>query len=239
MGADHLVQETALLLLSNGFTFPVSTSFLQGPPGGVVPPPGVAFDLRVGPVVALFLLISAVDHFLLASPVGFPWYRGNLRRGINPARWYEYALSASVMIVLIAMLNGIYDYAALTGLFALTAVMNLCGLLMERESTGREKRGVDWAPFVVGCVAGVVPWLVFVVQVIGAESRSGGGVPTFVYAILVSIFLLFNSFALNMWLQYRRIGPWREYLFGESAYILLSLVAKSALAWQIFARTLQ
>ncbi|MDH5294973.1 MAG: hypothetical protein OEW91_14955, partial [Acidimicrobiia bacterium] len=34
------------------------------------------------------------------------------------------------------------------------------------------------------------------------------------------------------------IGRWRDYLFGERFYILLSLVAKSALAWQVFGGTL-
>jgi hypothetical protein len=46
-------------------------------------------------------------------------------------------------------------------------------------------------------------------------------------------------FAINMVLQYRKVGPWRDYLFGERVYILLSLTAKSALAWQVFAGTLR
>jgi hypothetical protein len=41
-----------------------------------------------------------------------------------------------------------------------------------------------------------------------------------------------------MYLQYRRVGPWRDYLFGEKGYMILSLVAKSALAWQVFGGTL-
>ncbi len=64
------------------------------------------------------------------------------------------------------------------------------------------------------------------------------GVPTFVYGIIISLFLLFNSFALNMALQYAKVGRWRSYLFGEKGYLILSLVAKSLLAWQIFANTL-
>jgi hypothetical protein len=98
---------------------------------------------------------------------------------------------------------------------------------------------VNWSPFLLGCLAGIVPWIVIAYQVIGSENRAqGDGVPTFVYGIIVSLFLLFNSFALNMVLQYRRIGPWRDYLFGERAYIVLSATAKSLLAWQIFANTL-
>lgn len=67
----------------------------------------------------------------------------------------------------------------------------------------------------------------------GAESP-----PTFVYAIIITIFVFFNCFALNQWLQYRGIGKWKDYVHGEVVYIVLSLVAKSLLAWQIFANTL-
>ena len=62
--------------------------------------------------------------------------------------------------------------------------------------------------------------------------------PAFVYAIFVSLFVFFNTFAVNMILQDARIGPWRAYLFGEYVYVALSLVAKSLLAWQVFANTL-
>lgn len=55
----------------------------------------------------------------------------------------------------------------------------------------------------------------------------------------VSIFLFFNVFAVNMFLQYKKVGPWKDYLFGERVYVFLSLFAKSALAWQVFAGTLR
>ena len=63
--------------------------------------------------------------------------------------------------------------------------------------------------------------------------------PAFVYAIFASLFVFLNVFAINMLLQFRRVGPWRKYLFGERVSMLLSLFAKSALAWQVFAGTLQ
>jgi hypothetical protein len=108
---------------------------------------------------------------------------------------------------------------------------------MELQNQGRER--VNWTPFILGCVAGVVPWVVISLYLLAPASRSVGDVPTFVYAIYVSLFLFFNVFAVNMFLQYKKIGPWRDYLFGERVYILLSLTAKSALAWQVFAGTLR
>ena len=59
------------------------------------------------------------------------------------------------------------------------------------------------------------------------------------YAITVVELVLFFSFALNMALQYLQVGRWRDYLTGESTYIVLSLTAKSLLAWLIFANVLR
>jgi hypothetical protein len=131
------------------------------------------------------------------------------------------------------MLTGISDIAALIALFAVNAAMILFGLLFERyEQPGAP----NWLAFFFGCLVGAVPWLAIGIYLWGPGNDAAP--PGFVYAIFVSLFLFFNSFALNMWLQYRRIGRWRDYLFGERVYILLSLTAKSALAWQVFGGTL-
>ena len=50
--------------------------------------------------------------------------------------------------------------------------------------------------------------------------------------------ILFFSFGLNQWLQYRGVGRWTDYGYGEKVYLVLSLVAKSLLAWQIFGGSL-
>jgi hypothetical protein len=42
-----------------------------------------------------------------------------------------------------------------------------------------------------------------------------------------------------MYLQYKKVGKWSDYLYGEQVYIILSLVAKSALAWQVYAGVFQ
>jgi hypothetical protein len=80
----------------------------------------------------------------------------------------------------------------------------------------------------------VVPWVLVGIYVAGAPQ-----VPGFVYAITATQFVLFFSFALNMALQYREVGRWRDYVVGEVSYITLSLVAKSLLAWLIFANVLR
>ena len=156
---------------------------------------------------------------------------------MNKARWIEYSFSASLMIWIIAMLTGIYDIGTLIALFTLTMVMNLMGLMMEIHNQTTKK--TDWTSYIIGCIAGFVPWLVIFISLISAQVYSGGDVPDFVIIIFITIAVFFNLFAINMILQYKKIGKWADYLYGEKMYIVLSLVAKSALAWQVFAGTLQ
>jgi hypothetical protein len=237
VGVVHLVQAIAILALSNDFSLPITASFLAGPPGSDFTPPEVLWNVPIGPAVAAFLLLAAIDHLLMAAPGIWQWYSDNLSREINKARWWEYSISASLMIVLIALVTGVSDVGAIVAIAGVNAAMILLGLVM--ETVNRRGAPVNWSPFVFGCIAGAVPWIVIAIQVIGAETRAdGGGIPTFVYGIIVSLFVLFNSFAVNMVLQYKQVGPWRSYLYGEKVYILLSLVAKTGLAWQIFANTL-
>lgn len=239
MALLHSAQGVLMLLLSTDFSLPVTTSFLEFDEVSekLVATDNTLLDLRIAPLVASFLFISAFAHLALTLPGLYQWYVRNLRLGINYARWYEYALSASVMIVVIAMLTGMYDLGSLILIFALNAAMISFGLLMEIQNHGAAE--VNWTPFILGSIAGSIPWIVIGLYLLAPASRSIGDVPTFVYAIYVSLFVWFNMFAVNMFLQYRKIGPWRDYLFGERMYIILSLTAKSLLAWQVFAGTLR
>ncbi|MGE0571691.1 MAG: heliorhodopsin HeR [Dehalococcoidia bacterium] len=232
MGSLHAVSAALMLALSNDFSLPVTAAFADGPPGQSNPALETLFSIPLGPMMAAFLGLSALGHFAVASPWGYPLYSGWLRRGINPARWIEYSLSASIMIVAIALLPGITDFNALIGLFAVNAAMIFFGWQMELENEGAPK--VRWSSFVFGSVLGIIPWVAIGLQIAGA----GSDVPPFVYGIFVTLFVLFNTFAINMFLQYAKVGPWRDYLFGERVYMWLSLIAKSLLAWQVFTNTL-
>jgi hypothetical protein len=243
LAALHAVQGLAILAISFAkspvVTAPVVSSYLTFDPATstLVPAQRALFDLPIGPAVALFFFLSAVAHFSLAFPAR-RWYERSLARGQNPARWIEYALSSSVMIVVIATLSGIQEVGTLVAIFGVNAAMNLFGWSMEAANEGRTR--TQWLHFVFGCIAGVVPWLVISIALATAATAPGAApIPGFVIAIFVSLFVFFNVFAINMVLQYRKVGRWADYLYGERAYMLLSLVAKTLLAWQVFAGTLR
>ena len=239
LGLLHLAQGILMLILSSSFALPVVTNFLYFNPATrtLLPRPETLVEVRIGPAVAAFLFLSSIAHFAVASPWVYPWYSRRVRTGANPARWAEYSLSSSLMIVIIAMLVGIYDIAALIAIFGVNACMILFGWVMERYNQGRH--GVDWLAYWFGVFAGAVPWIAIGIYLFGAGAGTSARPPAFVYFIYGSIFLFFSVFALNMVLQLRQTGRWRNVLFGETVYMLLSLFAKSALAWQVFAGTLR
>jgi len=107
------------------------------------------------------------------------------------------------------------------------------------ETHNQYTKKVDWTAFIYGSIAGIVPWIVIVLYFVGSINSSDAKPPAFVYAIVPSLFVFFNIFAVNMVLQYKKVGPWKDYLFGERVYIILSLTAKTLLAWQIFGGTLR
>jgi hypothetical protein len=243
MGILHLLQGGLMVYLFltiakfNAFRLPMQSNFLTFDTVAMrlVTDTKLVWSVPFALCVAVFLFLSAIAHFIIAAPGTNDIYNRGLTNHINPFRWYEYALSSSVMIVLIAMLLGMYDIGALILLFALNASMNLFGLLMEKLNQNREK--TSWIPFWYGTIAGLVPWIVVFLYAFGNSDLSK--VPWFVYAIFGSYFVFFNLFPINMVLQYKKVGKWRDYLYGERGYIILSLVAKSMLAWLAFAGAMQ
>ncbi len=228
VGLILAVQAVMIAVLTNNFSLPVTSTFMNGPPG-TAPELNTLFSISTGWGVFAFLAISAGALLIIASPPVFPWYKRNLLQSRNYGRWIEYFFSSSIMIVLISQITGISDIAALLAIFGINASMILFGVLQEKyEKPGKP----SWLPFLFGSFAGVIPWIAIVIYVVAPGLTVSP--PGFVYGIIVSLFLFFNCFAINMVLQYKKVGPWRDYLFGEKVYIILSLTAKALLAWQVF-----
>ncbi len=244
MGLFHLVQGFIMLFLATNIiqkiaefqpeiiqfyqTYNVTTQTLETASK-------VLFKLPFGILVASFLLISACAHGIIT--LMSKKYFNDLEIGINRFRWFEYAVSSSIMITLISTLFGIYDIATLLLIFVLNAMMNLFGLLMEQVNSGKEKNKVHWGPFIWGGIAGIAPWIAILMYMFGTGNFDM--IPWFVWAIVGTYFVAFNTFPINMILQYKRVGKWKDYIYGERVYIVLSLVAKSILAWLVLFGAMQ
>jgi Heliorhodopsin len=227
----HFAQAIGIFVLTGKFAITVTSAFPEGPPGTRMPNPASLFKVPVGIAVGVFLLLAALDHLLTATVLRSV-YESDLRRGINRFRWLEYSVSATIMVVLLSFYSGVTNINAITAIIGANVAMILFGWLQElMNPPGRTTTTMK--PFWFGTIAGIAPWISIVFNVIGSKT-----VPGFVYGIIITEAIFFFSFALNQWLQYKSIGKWADYAFGEKTYLVLSLVAKSLLAWQIYGGSL-
>lgn len=214
----HLAQAVLVLVVAGDVVLPITHHV------GAADRPWL--DVSVGVLMAAYFVAAALNHGLSATLL-HRVYAADLRDGRNRVRWAEYAVSAPILMLLIALFTGVTDVTPLVVIGAATLVMIVCGWMQEAlNPPGR--RTTTMVPFWSGVVAALVPWSIVAVQMIGASGDQEFGL-----SIFLSLSILWASFGVNQWLQYRQVGPWADYLYGEQTYLVLSLVAKSALAWQI------
>lgn len=239
LAALYVVQAAAILIVSIVQQYPVTTNFLgldtfmSQAKGHQVFAGGMhhLFDVNMAWLVAAFLLFAAVAHGLAATKLRST-YEKDLKNGINKIRWIEYAFSASVMLVVMALLGGVYDAASLLMIIALTAAANLLWLTSEAQHQKAHQSG--WFHFIFGCATGIVPWVVLAVYLLSSHLY-GSGMPAFVAWVYLSLFILFAAAGANLYLWLHKSRSWTNYVFVERIYMIISLVAKTALAWQVFA----
>ena len=189
------------------------------------------FDLNLVYVIAAFMLISALSYALTVTRYK-KLYEQDLKANINHIRWIGFAVSSALMMIVISIVAGVYDVSTLTLIGGLTAVAALLGLLLETV------RPANWFNYWLGLGAAIFAWKVPLTY-LWSSHVWGSGVPTYVYWLVISMLLLSASLIINTGFQRQKIGHWENYLFGERMFIILNLVAQTALAWQIYAGTLR
>lgn len=195
------------------------------------------FDVNLAWLVAAIFIISAIVHVLIATKYR-KRFEADLAKETNKARWIEQGLVYGTTMLVVALLVGIFDISALIMVFSLTAIMHMCGLVMEHV---KDKRGmVSKTLLYISVKAGLVPWAVLAIYLIGSSKYSdGASTPAYVYYVVASMFVLVGGFAVNMYLQKEKRGKWADYMYGEKVYMVLGFVSSAALAWQVYAGALR
>lgn len=232
VGLILLIQSLVIWLLSSTFTLPVTTNYLEssGIGNSLVHVTKEIFRVQTAHILVIFLLVPSIMHLIIALPGVFSKYKKLIEDKYNPLRWLEYSLTAPLMIVLLAMLSGIFDFSTLILLFTVSVSMLLFGANMEVINRNLEK--VHWSSFIFGSILGIVPWIIIWMHIAGARDVSL--IPSYTIITFFSLLAFFAFFPLNMFLYYKKIGPWKDYEFTETCFVMLSLCSKSALAWQVF-----
>lgn len=243
----QLAEAAAILALSTTKTVPVHLSMLTTDSlqsvtsGGLVLAPAThhLFNVNLAYLIAAYFILSALGCLSMMS-----WYRRryevDLRERVNRFRWVEYSLSASLMLVTIALICGMYDGVSLLFVFGVGVIMHLLFWLTERIAQQRGAGARLWqGGYGLGFALGCLAWLAIVVYVLATNVFGSGSLPGYVYGIVISLGIICAGLGANLWLQLSRRGPWKNYLFGERTFMIITFIAKTALAWQVFAGVLK
>ena len=214
-----------------------------------------AHQLSLTWLIAVFFFLSFVFQMVAYFPQLYA-YEDLLRRGRHPLRFIEYSLSSPLMLVAIALLCGIFEQYALIGIFVAMFACNILGMLAEHLASMKPKQKTDeedrllksldtmaktehatitWIAHVAGWVCVIGAWLPIFIAFSLGNSEGTESAPDFVYVIVATMFILFNTFGINQLLE---ISGVYGHETAELVFIMLSLTSKSLLGWLIFANVL-
>jgi len=198
--------------------------------------------------IAFFLITAAAHIFYATDGFGSRAYTSNLAQGWNPFRWFEYAVSASIMSVLIGLADGVRDSSTLILLAGVTAAMQFNGFTVESLLRGKQKLSANAVTGIQGST--VSGWILFVIlwsvliysfltlkhDVDTLYSGETGPdnkpiqVPSWIIFVVLFQLVYYASFGIVQFkhIQKRLKGPY-DYLSTESSYIWLSYFAKLSL----------
>lgn len=171
--------------------------------------------------------------------------------GRNPLRFVEYSISASIMLMCIGLLTGIRDENVLLGIAVLCAACQVFGYVAESVHEGPVRYTSHVAGWATLMTSYGIIWSYYIVAHINAAE--GFDAPEYVHGIVITMFVLFNTFGVVQMTQlycksnrclccagnscsrcfYRYVGEQ-----SELSYIFLSIFAKTVLGWVIYAQVL-
>ena len=199
---------------------------------------GQCYGIDLGWLIISFHILSFI--FQLGAvitdytgPIFGYKYSDMIKSNKNPLRFIEYSFSASIMLISIALLNGVTDINLITSIAVLTSSCQLCGLAVEYVQERSIKLLLHFTGWLQFCWAYGIIGHAFFTSI--RMSKNSTGPPDFVYIIVLVLFLLYSSFGL---VQLHEVLCGLDPYKKEKTYVILSLTAKLVLGWMIFSNVL-
>jgi hypothetical protein len=189
-------------------------------------------SMQLVPFLIAFFAVTSVAHVIYATnPNNF--YTEMINDGSNWARWIEYAISATLMIIVVAILSGIRNPNLLSLIALGNFVVMMQGYSIER-ALQQNYRESGYSPNAKNIIVPMLTsWVLFagiwgVILIsfgkrVEEARKSGVEVPLWIWFVQIPLLLFFASFGIVNLIQTFTKKPYSEF---EIAYVTLSLVAK-------------
>lgn len=189
---------------------------------------------RVGALLGFELVswVTAGFHVIylvqLLSPGVRSWVKKNIsERSANPIRWIEYSISAGMLVAFEALYLGMSDFNIFVSYIAANAAVQMVGFILEILDSDvpvqNRVGGLLWTQASILNTANVA---LLLYQVFASKTYTN-----IFYYNVVPFALLFNTFGVVAWLNFKKRGFFRSPEYTELWYIALSVTTKFAIFW--------
>lgn len=185
------------------------------------------FDIQMRWVLVVILVLSAVVPALYQFYLKKRYEQGIKNKSLT-LRWIDMAITAALMVEVIALLSGIQDLMILKIIGGVVVISCLLGWLAEKQYA--ELKKPVWTTYILSLILGVLPWLLIITSAIATPFYSSVRAPWYLYALYAVSLITFIAVYLNQYRFFKKVGQWKDYLFVERNYLLISLFSKITFA---------
>jgi hypothetical protein len=178
-------------------------------------------------LMLVFVSVTALAH--LAYATCRSWYVGLITHKNNWMRWVEYAISATILLVVISISSGLKEFNAILLFITGCAAVMFLGDGVEKILANPTATGTHahWSSTVAGWLV-LIGIIVVLCRAFGAaKSNAEGNMPAFVPYVVVLTIVFYMSFGVVQLVH--ASGGFASYVQVELAYIILSFVSKTML----------
>jgi hypothetical protein len=239
----YFVQFLLIFIYSHPYSLPISTSYITNDQllnngyGNHLISAATShlFDVNIKTVIIIILIFSFLVYAWLATLNRYN-YEKQLRQHKNIFKWINGGVSYGLIFVSVGLLGGIYDITTLIILFIMPIILNYIFLNEEYSSDKRTYKQWPWLllKFIITIIPiAIISWYLCSAIIYGTQA-----IGTYFYFIFATVVLLYLANIINQILQLNQKNKWQKYIYGEQIFIVLELVIKTAIIWQVFAGVL-
>ncbi len=153
-------------------------------------------------------------------------YEASVKKGAVPLRWLNFAVSGGLLLVLVALISGVYDISTLGLMLTLLAASAVFGLLTER--------GGGRLSFVAAMATATLTGLVPICYLMHGAIYGDGRLTGYVYGVVVVMLAYLVATMLTVYFHRQKIGRWSDVFFTEKTFLVRQLVVWTVLTWTLF-----
>lgn len=234
----YLAQIILLVLFAKDFWVSITTNYLAydsllSKSEQIVHGAGTSrlFDLNIIWLLIFILGVSCIGNFILATRYNTK-FKAGLKNGNSIFNWVIYGFVSSMLMLVLALLSGIFDISSLIMLFSINIFVYILGWIYHL----RLRNDKQLAKFALMSTikATILPWAVIIIYIFGTFVFGGNSINAWIYLVYLTVLLA----QIGLIYIYNQIqnqsGKWKNILFAERAFLTVIFAWQTLVIWQVF-----